>query len=111
MSKKLTQAEQLKLLNALPAHRKSAVKSYCKECVMRGEGVGEIIKMIGKILGPIVGEISPAMIKKYIIPFIEKSLAAQKAGNGLILPGNGLKLAGQGRKKKVGRPKKGGAYL
>jgi len=98
MPTKLTLAQQRALLRALPASRKNAVKKHCSTCEMKGEGFMDILKSIGKVLGPIAKEIGPTVLKEFILPFIKK-----KAGMGLKVPGGSLRLAGQrGR----GKPKK-----
>jgi hypothetical protein len=94
MMKKLSPSQQMKMLKALPAHRKSAVKSHCQACQMQGQGIGDILKSIGSVLGPIVKEVGPTVLKQFILPFIKKKLAG-KSGNGIRLSGAGLRLAGQ----------------
>lgn len=89
--KKLSPSQQMKMLKALPAHRKNAVKAHCKACQMKGQGIADILKTIGSVLGPIISEVGPTVLKSFILPFIKKKLA----GNGLRLGGAGLRLAGQ----------------
>jgi hypothetical protein len=84
MPTKLTKAQQMKLLRALPAHRKTAVKKHCKACQMKGEGFGDILKSIASVMGPIVKEVAPSVLRDYIMPFIKKKMQ-----------GKGLRLAGQ----------------
>lgn len=103
--KKLSQSQQMAMLKALPAHRKNAVKAHCVQCSMRGQGIGDILKTIGSVLGPIISEISPSVLKKFILPFIKKKMAGKgmcgkglrQAGNGILLSGAGLVLAGAKR--------------
>ena len=97
MPTRLTNSQQKALLNALPAHRKNAVKSHCQSCQMQGEGIMDILKSIGGVLGPIAKEIGPTVLKEFILPFIKKKMA----GDGLSPAGGALKLAGQGKKKKM----------
>ena len=103
MPTRLTLPQQRALLRALPASRKKACKKHCKTCQMRGDGIGSILKSIGKTLGPIAKEIGPTVLKEFVLPMVKK-----KMGMGLSTSGGSLRLAGQrGRgKKKVGRPKK-----
>jgi hypothetical protein len=111
MPTRLTNPQQRALLNALPAHRKNAVKAYCQSREMRGEGITEILKSIGDVLGPIAKELGPTVMKEFIIPFIKKKIEGKglnpagmglsPAGKGVFPAGGALKLAGQGKKKMV----------
>ena len=110
MPKRLTNPQQKALLNALPNHRKNAVKSHCQSCQMRGEGFMDILKSIGSVLGPIAKEIGPTVLKELILPFVKKKMTGNglsPAGGGLSPAGGGLstggalKLAGQGKQKKM----------
>lgn len=95
---KLTVPEQRALMRALPSHRMAAVKTHCNSCQMKGQGIMDILKSIGSVLGPIVKEIGPTVLKELIIPFIKKKMAGgglTLPGSGLTLPGSGLRLAGQ----------------
>jgi len=89
----LTLSQQRDLLNSITPARKRAVKSYCRACNMRGEGFMDILKSIGKVLGPIVKEIGPVALKEFILPFLKKKME----GQGLSPAGGSLKLAGQGK--------------
>ena len=99
MPTRLTKSQQHALLRALPAHRKNAVKAHCRSCQMKGEGFMDILKSIGKVLGPIAKEVGPVVLKEFIIPFVKQKMA----GNGLNPAGGALRLAGQrgkGKRKK-----------
>ena len=99
MPTKLTIAQQKKLLSALPAHRKAAVKAHCTSCQMKGQGFMDILKSVGSVLGPIAKEVGPTVLKEFVLPFVKKKIE----GGGLSLPGGALRLAGQrgrGKKKK-----------
>ena len=69
---------------------------------MKGEGVKDIIKKMETVLGPIVKEVGPTVMKELVMPYIKKKMKGkgkkggglQLAGDGLQLPGAGLKLAG-----------------
>lgn len=108
MPTRLTTPQQKALLNALPAHRKNAVKSHCQSCQMRGEGFMDILKSIGGVLGPIAKEIGPTVLKEFILPFVKKKMTGNglspagsglsPAGSGLSPTGGSLRLAGQGKK-------------
>jgi hypothetical protein len=89
MHTKLSLPEQRALLRALPTSRKNACKRHCQSCQMKGEGVMDILKSIGKVLGPVAKEIGPIVLKEFILPFLKKKLE-----------GGSLKLSGQGKKKK-----------
>ena len=52
---------------------------------MKGEGFSDILKSIGRVLGPIAKEIGPTVLKEFVLPFLKKKIS-----------GNGLKLSGQG---------------
>lgn len=99
MPTRLTIPQQRKLLKALPATRKNAVKKYCRQCQMRGEGIQDILKKVGSVLGPIAREVGPKVLKEFIIPLLLKK-AKEKYGVGLTPAGGTLKLAGQGRPRK-----------
>ena len=99
---KLTVAEQKKLLKALPPHAKRTVKAHCRDCQMKGHGLGDILKSVGRILSPIIKELGPTALEHFIIPFLKKKISGNGLslpGAGLTLPGQGLKLAGQGKRK------------
>lgn len=87
--KRLSVREQRKLIKALPSHRRTAVKKHCQLCQQRGEGLGDILKSIGRVLGPISKEVGPTVLKELIVPLIKKKIS-----------GGALKLAGQGKKKR-----------
>ena len=84
MPQKLTIAQQRNLYRALPASRKLLVKKTCKECQMRGDGIMDIIKKVGKSLGHIGKEIGPTILKEIVAPIL---VSKYKAGKGLTLPG------------------------
>lgn len=116
MVRRLTIKEQRDLIKAIPHSRKISVRKYCETCQQRGDGIGDILKKIGSVLGPIAKELGPTVMKELVIPFIKQKITqppAQPAGKGLTLPGGkgltlpgrGLRLAGQtgrgGRTKTV----------
>ena len=96
MPTRLTLPQQRALLRALPMSRKNACKRHCQDCQMKGQGFMDIMKSIGKVLGPIAKEIGPTVLKEFVVPFIKKKID----GKGLSLPGGTLKLAGQGKRKR-----------
>ena len=98
MVKKLSLKEQRALLKSLPSHRMAAVKKHCQSCQMKGQGIGSILKSIGKFLGPIVKELGPTVLKELVVPFIKTKIG----GGGIHLPGGSLRLSGQrGKGKKA----------
>jgi len=115
MPRKLTLVEQRKLVRALPAHRIAAVRSHCRKCEMKGEGILSILKTICKALGPVAKELGPVVLKELVLPLLTKKLFKGKGrkprkkasgrglslpGQGLSLPGSGLRLAGQGIRRR-----------
>lgn len=109
MPTKLTLAQQRALLRALPASRKNAVRNHCASCQMKGQGFMDILKSVGKALGPIAKEIGPTVLKEFVLPMVKK-----KMGMGLSPPGGALRLAGQrgrGKKKKAPKKKKVVMYM
>ena len=80
---RLTGAEQKRLLEALPSHRRMAVKRTCLGCQQRGEGIKDIMKKARATLGPIASEIGPVAFKTFILPML-----LQKAG---LASGSGKK--------------------
>lgn len=89
--KKATKKEQRLMYDALPESRKKALAKHCKSCEQRGEGIMDVLKNIGKFLGPVAKELGPVVLKEILLPLIK-----QKAG----VKGSGLKLAGEGHGKK-----------
>tara|TARA_R110000803_G_scaffold3847_2_gene13133 strand:- start:4194 stop:4469 length:276 start_codon:yes stop_codon:yes gene_type:complete len=89
MVKRLSLTEQRKLVKALPVSRINAVKKHCKSCDMRGEGLMDILKTVGKILGPVAKELGPTVLKEIIAPFIKKKIKKRYGGKGLKLAGRG----------------------
>jgi len=63
---------------------------------MKGDGLMDIVKSVGKVLGPIAKEVGPVVMKQFVLPMIEKKIA----GKGLSPAGGALKLAGQGHRRK-----------
>lgn len=94
--KKLNLPEQRRLLQSLPKHRLGLVKKHCEACQMKGDGVKDIVQKLGSILGPIVKEVGPTVLKEMILPYLKKKVKGKKdkKGGSLSLPGAGLKLAG-----------------
>jgi len=101
MPQRLTVAQQRNLYRALPTSRKLLVKKKCKECQMRGDGIMDIIKKVGKSLGAIGKEIGPTVLKEIVAPMLLKKYG----GKGLTLPGGGLKKKAPKKKVKT-MPKK-----
>lgn len=100
--KKLSIAQQKRLLDALPASRINACKKHVKTEMQKGEGFMDILKSIGKVLGPIALELAPPVLKgflKKIIPGSGLSLAGGSCGS-CVTCGGALKLAGQGRRRR-----------
>ena len=100
MPTRLSLPQQRAMIKALPAHRIMAVKNHCQSCDMKGQGIKDILKTISGVLGPIIKEVGPTVLRELIIPFIKKKIQPSGkgihiAGSGLSLPGMGLRLAGQ----------------
>lgn len=89
----LTLPQQRMLLGSITPARKKAVKKYCQTCNMRGDGIMDILKSVGKVLGPIAKEVGPVVLKEFILPFLKTKME----GKGVSPAGGSLKLAGQGR--------------
>jgi hypothetical protein len=111
MLTKMSLKDQRGMYNSLPASRKLAVKRHCESCSMRGEGIQSILMSIGQVLGPIVKELGPKVLKEIVAPLIVKYVKDKAglkgdglslAGNGVSLAGSGLKLAGNGKKMTKG---------
>jgi len=64
---------------------------------MAGSGVSDILSSMMSILGPVIKEVGPVVLKDFIMPW----LAKKASGGGLNLPGGGLRLAGQGKKRRA----------
>lgn len=95
--KKPTKKEQRKMYDALPESRKKALAKHCKSCEQRGEGIMDILKSVGKFLGPVAKELGPVVLKEILMPLVKKKVG---------LDGKGLKLAGEGKKKTDKKKKK-----
>lgn len=103
MLKRLSTKEQLRLLSAQPKHRLTAIKKYCNQCEMEGDGIKTITKKVKKLLGHIGNEVGNAAIHKFIVP-----LLVHKAKEKFGMEGNDeidyqASIAGSG--------KKGGRYV
>ena len=83
---KLTLAQQRSLLRALPASRIAVVRKHCRSCEQRGDGFMDIVRSVGRALGPVAKEIGPTILKELVLPMLKKKIA-----------GKGLRLAGQRR--------------
>lgn len=98
MPKKLTKAEQLKILHALPAENKKMIKKHFKHHLQAGGGFMDTVKSFlskaGSVIGPIAKEIGPIALKEFIVPMIKDKLK----GGAIMTAGRGgaLKLSGQG---------------
>jgi len=104
MPTRLKLAEQRRLYEALPQARKTALRKHCQSCQMRGDGLKDIFKSVGKVLGPIAKEIGPTVMKEIVLPMLKKKIE----GKGLNPAGGTLKLAGQGKRRRK-RKTKGGS--
>jgi hypothetical protein len=96
---KLTIPQQRALYKALSTTNKKKISDYCKKCEQSGEGVKEILKKIKGVLGPLLKEYGPKVLKEIIMPLLMKK-TKEYVGLGLSVAGGSLKLAGQGDKKK-----------
>lgn len=90
MVKRLTLKEQRKIVKDLPKSRLMAVKKHCHSCQMKGEGMGDIIKSVGKVLGPIAKEFGPTILKEIVAPYVMGKIKKR-----MDKKGEGLRLAGQ----------------
>ena len=101
MALRLNKKQKMALLDNLSVAKLRSVKKCCGECAMKGDGIGDILKSVMKVLGPVSRTVGPLVLKKWLIPFLEK----QAKGSGLALSGGSkcggaLKLSGQGGKRK-----------
>jgi hypothetical protein len=71
----------------------------------QGQGLKSGTKKAARAVAPIAKKLAPILIKKVIMPALEKELKKRTSGNGLKLAGQRGR-AGQGRKRRVGRPRK-----
>jgi len=73
-----------------------AARAHCRKCQMAGEGIGSILKKMGRFLGPIIKKIGPTVLKEIILPLVKKKI--QGGGKPKRKQkGSGLRLAGQRR--------------
>lgn len=96
--KRLTIAEQKRLLNALPLHTKKEITCQCNR--MSGSGIDSIVNKVQKYLYPVVKGVSKAALKAFILPLIEKKTKDKYEQLKKRYMGEGLKLAGQGTRKR-----------
>ena len=75
------------------------MRKECRRCQMRGDGLTDILKSAGRVLGNVGKEIGPVVLKELIIPMLKKKYL----GSGLSPAGGTLKLAGQGTRKRKKR--------
>jgi hypothetical protein len=94
----LSLAERRKLAKSLSAAHKAQIKRHACACQMKGDGLLDIVKSVGKSLGSIGKAIGPTVLKELVIPLVR-----QKAG----IKGRGIALAGGGRKAKKKQKGKG----
>ena len=95
--KRLTNADKMKIYEALSASHKNSIKKIAKSMSQKGEGIGSILSAIWKVIGPAAKVIGPAVLEKIVVPYLEKKLTPDN--NPPPPPyGAGLKLAGQGKK-------------
>jgi len=102
MPKRLSLAEQRRLIKILPPHRVNACKAHCRAKQMKGEGIKDILKSISSVLGPVAKELGPVVMKEFLLPFLKKKMegGALSLAGGAKKPkkkrrGAGLRLAGQ----------------
>ena len=117
----LTLAEQRRILKALPAKHKTALRKHCRDCEQGGAGFFDVVKKAGNWLvatmGPIAREVGPTVLKEFILPMLKektgldlrmrkkkKPAATPAAGSGLRPMGSGLRpiggTRGRGKRKK-----------
>lgn len=64
----------------------------CIKCqLMKGSGMGDILKSVIKVLGPVAKEVGPTILKEIVIPFAINKIKEKFEGS----KGDGLRLAGQ----------------
>tara|TARA_R110002126_G_scaffold65994_1_gene167898 strand:- start:681 stop:1193 length:513 start_codon:yes stop_codon:yes gene_type:complete len=131
---RLSLSQQRQLMKTLPIRHKKFIHQYCKGCQMRGDGIMDIVKSVGKFgkktiksltpaaksiikeLKPIVKEVGPVILKEVIAPMLKAKFAgggmkmytagSGYSGSGLSPAGSGLRLAGQRGKGCCGSGKK-----
>ena len=77
---RLTKAEQIKLLSALPSSRVNSVRRVCEQCGHKGSGIKETLAKARSALGPIASEIGPVVLKQFIMPMLLKKLGVSGEG-------------------------------
>jgi hypothetical protein len=105
---RLSLAKQRAYASTMPVKHRLALQKHCNACQMRGEGIMDVLKSIGKLgkkaghaLFPLVKAVGPTVMKEILIPMFKKKYMG---GKGLNIPGNGLKLAGTGKKTRKPNP-------
>ena len=94
---RLSTQQQRALLKALPMAKKAACRKHCRDMEMKGQGkFTDVMKSIGKVLGPLSKEVGPMVMKEFLLPMLKSKMG----GSGLGLPGGALRLAGQGKKRR-----------
>jgi hypothetical protein len=97
---RLTQKQQMALLQALSPAKKAMLRRECRKCQMQGTGIKDMLAKLKKKIGPVASLVGPVVFKQFILPMlIEKA-------TGFPPQGRGLALAGQrGRRPQRGRGK------
>jgi hypothetical protein len=104
----LSLAERRKLAKSLSAAHKAQIKRHACACQMKGDGLLDIVKSVGKSLGSVGKAIGPTVLKELVIPLVRQKAGIVPSGRGRRpVKGRGIALAGGGRKAKKKQKGKG----
>lgn len=79
--RKLTLAQQRKIVSCIPPERLRSVATVCNKCNQHGEGVKSAIAKARSVLGPIAQELGPTVMKEIVLPMLLKKLGASGEGS------------------------------
>jgi len=77
-SLKLSPAQQRALIRALSKDKKDKIRSICKGGAMRGDGIGDVITKVAKVLGPLALQIGPKVFNELVVPLFKRFLRLGK---------------------------------
>ena len=94
---KLTKADKVAMVRALPAHHKQILKKHMMGSgPMSGAGFLDFLKKIPSGLASVVKAVGPTVLKELLVPLAKSKMGlGMKKGNGLKPSGGSLRLAGQ----------------
>ena len=72
----LTLAQQRALIKSLSPIKKTMIRRRIKKGAQSGEGIGDVIKAIAKVLRPLIAEVGPKVLSEIVVPLFKKFIEA-----------------------------------